>query len=348
MVLTGGLDLHWIDGQDRDLFFDEAGVDVEQRQRSDGKQFFAGLFLQGMYAPAPKWQLTLGGRLDVWDNYGGTQTLVPDVGAPTTNVFADRADAAFNPKLGVSYGATEWLQLRAAAYRAFRAPTLAELYRESAVEGLTLLPNPSLGAEDLYGAEMGFDLPLTDGLDFRATGFWDDISNPITNVDVAFDPVTGEATTRVRRNLGLARTVGCEAEGVYELLPGLTVSASYLFADATLVRSSADPDLEGNRLAQIPRHAVTFGGRYRNPDLFTLAAEGRFVDDQFEDEENLQRLTGYFLVNASLSRRLPFWNGEAFIAGENLADHEYPVDRGGGILNVGTPLTVFGGLRFRL
>ena len=87
---------------------------------------------------------------------------------------------------------------------------------------------------------------------------------------------------------------------------------------------------------------------YRNPDLFTFAAEGRFVDDQFEDEENLQRLTGYFLVNASLSRRLPFWNGEAFIAGENLADRDYPVDRGGGILKIGSPLTVQGGLRFRL
>ena len=348
VILTGGVDLHWVDGQSRDRFFDEQGIDVETRQRSDGKQFFAGLFAQAIYAPAPRWQITLGGRLDVWDNLDGTQTIAPDTGPATATSFPDRTDATFNPKLGVFYRVADWLQMRAAAYRAFRAPTLAELYRRSAVEGLTLLPNPDLGAEDLYGAEAGFDLPLTERVDLRATGFWDDIRDPIAEVDTMVDPATGVATERRRKNLGRARTVGCEAEALYEPLQDVTLSASYLFADATIASSPGEPDLEGNRLAQIPQHAVTARAQYSNPKLFTFVAEGRFTDDQFEDEENLQRLTGYFVLNASLSRRLPFWNGEVFIAGENLADRDYPVDRGGGILNVGTPRTVYGGVRFRL
>jgi hypothetical protein len=40
-------------------------------------------------------------------------------------------------------------------------------------------------------------------------------------------------------------------------------------------------------------------------------------------------------------------NGEVFVAGENLTDREYTVDHGGGIQQIGSPLLVHGGVRFR-
>lgn len=348
LLLTGGVDLHWIDGRDTDDFYDEDGLAIEETQRSDGKQFFTGLFLNAVFAPSPKWQVTLGGRLDVWNNYDGTQTLTPDTGPATVNGFSGTTDVTFNPKLGVFYTVNDWLQLRGALYRAFRAPTLAELYRQSMVEGLTLLPNPNLGAEHLFGGELGFDLPLAKSLDFRTTGFFDYIDNPVTNVSTAFGP-DGEAVTRMRENLGQARTVGCELEALYQVLPDVQLSASYLFTDGTITSSPAEPDLEGKQLAQIPRNSATIGGRYSNPELFTLALEGRFVDGQFEDEDNLDPMIGYWLLNANLSRHfdLPHVAGEVFVAAENLLDRAYIVDRGGGIFKNGTPISVWGGLRVR-
>jgi len=360
LLANGGVDLHWIKGESRDQFFTEmtgeadgtpaepGGTDDMEplsRQLSKGEQFFAGFFLQGIYTPTPRWQITLAGRIDVWDNYHG-EVSVEDEGGRDLTTFNAKTDVKFNPKLSVLYRAADWAHLRAAVYRAFRAPTLAELYRPSAVEGLELEPNPNLDAERLLGAEAGVDLPVTDRLDFRTTGFWSQIEDPITNVDVEFNE-DGEPTKRMRQNLGLARTVGVEAEALYEILPGLQASASYLFSDGTLVRNPAERDLEGNDLPQVPKHSFTVGGRYSNPKWFTLAAEGRYVDHQFEDAENEERMGSYFIINASLSRELPWWNGEVFIAAENLLNRQYIVDVGGGVRKTGTPLLGHGGVRFR-
>lgn len=349
LVATAGIDLHWIDGQSRDVFFDNAMT--PSRQRSDGKQFLSGVFLQGIYTPTPRWEFALAGRVDMWNNYDGTLTNVPAGAAAATTAFASRTAARFNPRLSILYRLTEWINLRGAAYRGFRAPNLAELFRQSEVEDLVLRPNPGLGPERLNGAEAGVDLPLFDKFDLRATGFWNEVEDPVTNVDVAngpHDPVTGASLERQRINLGLARTIGAEVEALYEFLPGAQLYGSYLFADATLVKAPAqDRDLEGRQLAQIPPHTFTVGTRYSNPKLFTFMIEGRFVDEQFEDAENQQKFGSFFILNSSLSRQLPFWGADVFIAAENLFDREYTVDLGGGIRKIGSPLLVHGGVRFR-
>jgi iron complex outermembrane receptor protein len=353
LITSAGVDAHWIDGQSRDQNFDPDTGLSRGHLRSDGKQFFAGLFLQGIYTPTPRWEVALSGRVDLWTNYEGTQNGVdtdPDSGITTTtaNRSESRTRATFNPRLSLLYRATEWLHLRAAAYRAFRAPTLAELYRESQVEGLKLHPNPNLEPERLNGAEVGVDLPLRDDFDLRATGFWNEVDNPIENVDVAFDAM-GNATDRMRFNEGLARTFGAEVEARYEVVPALFLSGSYLFTDATLVHAALqDKGLEGFQLAQIPPHTATVAIEYRNPKLLTARLEGRFVDEQFEDQEHMDGQGSFFILNATLARQLPFWNGEVFIAGENLTDREYTVDHGGGIRQIGSPLLVHGGVRFRI
>src|SRR5262249_47859508 len=162
--------------------------------------------------------------------------------------FGSHTRATFNPRLSLLYRATDWLHLRGAAYRAFRAPTLSELYRKSQVEDLQLLSNPGLSPERLNGAEVGVDLPLLENLDIRATGYWNEVDKPITNVDrdeeecASARPGGGEGgqeqeapPCRKRFNEGLARTFGAEVEALYQVVPGFVLSGSYLFADATLV-----------------------------------------------------------------------------------------------------------------
>jgi len=368
LLLTSGADLHWIDGQSRDKLYDPdlgplGGV------RSDGKQFFTGFFVESIYTPLPQLEVSFGSRVDMWTNYEGSQNgmlMDPDLGAVALNRhFQNHTYAALNPRMSILYRTTEWLHLRAAAYRGFRAPTLAELYRQSQVEDLMILPNPGLSPERLNGAEVGVDLPVLENFDLRATGFWNEVDNPIVTVDV--DPSVcdmaltgahagagaqeeeGGATCRRRFNEGLARSFGAEVETIYEVIPHLFLSGSYLFNDATLVHAApADKDLEGYTLAQIPPHTFTVAAEYNNPRIITARLEGRFVDDQFEDQEHFDKQGSYFIMNATVGRRLPFWNGEVFIAAENLADRTYVVDHGGGITQTGTPLLIHGGVRFSL
>jgi len=359
LVAGMGTDLHWIDGRSKDTLFDPDTGILTGHERSDGKQFFWGFFTQAIYTPSPQWEIALGGRVDLWTNYGGSvngSETDPDTGQTTvTNEhFGAETRATFNPRGSVLYKALDWLHLRAAGYRAFRAPTLAELYRKSEVESLVLLPNPGLSSERLNGAEVGVDLPAFENVDLRATGFWNEVDNPVVAVDVpdsSCDPSAMPGTTgtcRQRSNQGLARTYGAEVEGLYEIVPDLFLSGSFLFADGTLVHTAPqDKDLEGTQLAQIPPYTATVAAEYRNPQIITARLEGRFVDEQFEDQEHQDKQGSYFILNATLARQLPYVNGEAFVAGENLTDREYIVDHGGGVGQIGTPLLIHGGLRMR-
>lgn len=344
LVLSSGLDLHWIDGQSRDQVFDSTGTQTD-RLRSDGKQFFAGIFLEGIYTPTPQWEFALSGREDLWTNYDGTVT---DSAGTSSASFPGRSRGTFNPRLGVLYRTTEWLHLRAAAYRAFRAPTLAELYRHSAVEDQQFVPNPNLSPERLNGAEAGIDLPLLDNFDLRTTGFWAEIQDPILNVDIENDAQGNPQRQRV--NERVARTFGAEVEALYEIIPELELSGSYLFNDSTLVSTRPqEGDLAGFQLAQIPPHTATMRAEYRNPRLVTVRLEGRFTDESFEDQEHGDHLPSVFLLNLTVARSVqPLWNAEVFFAGENLTDREYIVDHGGGVKQIGSPLLVHGGVRFRL
>jgi outer membrane receptor protein involved in Fe transport len=222
---------------------------------------------------------------------------------------------------------------------------LAELYRHSAVEDQQFVPNPNLAPERLNGAEAGVDLPVLDNIDLRATGFWAEVQDPILNVDIAPDAQGNPQRKRV--NQRLARSFGAEVEALYEIVPGLELSGSYLFNDATLVSAPHEPTIAGFQLAQIPPHSFTLRAEYRNPRIITVRLEGRFVDEQFEDQEHMDRQGSYFILNATVARQLPIANAEIFLAGENLTDREYTVDHGGGIRQIGSPLLVHGGVRMR-
>jgi len=77
------------------------------------------------------------------------------------------------------------------------------------------------------------------------------------------------------------------------------------------------------------------------------------TSSKFEDADNHDTLGGYYLIDLFMawpfapSRLLPqLQRGELFFAIQNLLDRDYIVDRGGGILKLGTPLLVQGGVSF--
>src|SRR5207249_3817369 len=96
LVLTGGLDLHWVDGESRDRFLDEEGVDVETFELSEGRQFFAGFFLQSILTPNERWEIALGGRVDVFHDYHGRRRVAPDVGPAAITAFPSDTDSTLN------------------------------------------------------------------------------------------------------------------------------------------------------------------------------------------------------------------------------------------------------------
>ena len=74
----------------------------------------------------------------------------------------------------------------------------------------------------------------------------------------------------------------------------------------------------------------------------------RFVGSQFEDDQNTLRLGSYWVFDLFLSRRITQW-AEVYVGFENLFNTTYSVGRStDGVVSIGAPLMVHGGVRITL
>ena len=285
-------------------------------------------------------------RVDHWRNYGAfsaSRPLTPPSLTTVTN-FLDRAEHAFSPRLSVLYKVTPRVSLMGSINRAFRAPTLNEMYRSFRVGNVLTLANENLRAERLTGGEVGLSVQSFDEkLGVRGTVFWAEVAEPVANVTLS---VTPGLMTRQRVNLGRTRSRGMEVETEARWHKFWSLSAGYMFVDASLVRFPANIALEGLMIPQVPRHQFTFQSRYANPSVVTMGLQGRASSSQFEDDQNLFRLKPYFTLDLFVSRQIRR-NVETFVAMENLFNQRYEVGKTP-VTTLGPPILVRAGLRFHI
>ncbi|HWQ70492.1 MAG TPA: TonB-dependent receptor, partial [Patescibacteria group bacterium] len=362
-LLTAGTDVRWIDGETNEYFtFNQTIKDFTRRRKAGGEQVLTGAYFQDIFTPAPGWQVTIAGRFDSWQSFDASRIeRNKQTGAITrNNQFSDRDEFAFSPKVALLYHATDQLSLRSSFYKGFRAPTINEQFRPFRVRNDITEANADLNPERLIGGEVGMDYSIMRNLLGRLTAFWNEVKDPVVNVTkgvgqgavmepCGFVPVGG--VCRQRENLDRTRIRGIEAELEYHPLPRWAVSGSYLYNHTDVLSAPNQPELEGKRIAQVPRHQFTLKLGYTNPALVNVSVQGRFIGDQFEDDLNTLKLGDYFVVDLMVWRPIPLPKlsaGEIFFAVENLFDRDYEAGKtADGIITTGTPLLVHGGVRVR-
>ncbi len=123
-----------------------------------------------------------------YDALSVTRPLATPGPLQVTNFIA-RSEQAFSPRLSTLFRVKENLAIRASMYRAFRPPTLNELYRNFRQGNTLTVANSGLTAEQLTGAEAGASYSAWhERLSVRGTFFWSDISDPIANVTLSTTP----------------------------------------------------------------------------------------------------------------------------------------------------------------
>jgi outer membrane receptor protein involved in Fe transport len=98
----------------------------------------------------------------------------------------------------------------------------------------------------------------------------------------------------------------------------------------------------GLLVPQVPRQQFTLQTTYANPH-YTLAAQGRAVGVQFDDDQNQLPLGRFFTLDLYAARRLPH-GSEVFVAVENALDHRYQVARTP-VVSLGPPALVRVGVK---
>ena len=309
-----------------------------------GRQHSIGLFAQDAFLFARGWLLTIGGRVDTWNNNTGFQNTTPlPTGTPTMKTFAERTETAFSPRVSLLKSFAHGTALNASVYRAYRAPTLNELYRNFRVGNVLTLANPALTGEHLTGGEAGVSQLLWQNrLTFRGNFFWSDISDPVANVTLTTTPTL---ITRQKENLGVTRARGFELSGEVHVTSQLQVSAAYLFVNSAVLSFSANPALQGNFLPQVPQNQFSVQASYVGKN-WDAGIQGRFSGDQFDDDQNLLPLGRAFSLDAQVSRKLGR-RTSLFFAVQNLTNDRFKT-AATPVFLVGPPIFVRGGVRFTL
>ena len=313
-----------------------AFVDAGGRQRSFG--FFAADSIR-----MGPWFFSAGARFDRWLNSRGFSNRIPVTGAPTLNSFQDRSETAFSPRLSLIRRLDRGISLSASVYRAFRAPTLNELYRNFRVGNVVTNANAALRAERLTGGDAGIGVqPFGERLFLRSNFFWSEIDDSIANVTLSTTPAL---ITRQRQNLGAIRARGVELSAMTRFARHWEVSGEYLWTDSTVLRFPANRSLEGLLVPQVPRNQFNFQITYTDA-RWLAGVQGRFAGRHFDDDQNTLPLERFFTIDAELSRSVSE-HVRVFAAFQNLTGSRYQISSTP-VFTVGPPVLFRLGARMSL
>jgi iron complex outermembrane receptor protein len=336
-VLRVGVDARYADGE---LFEDAYNANtglVTARRNAGGDTSTIGAFVEDDWTLG-KLVLTGGVRGDRWTITNGFfRELAASGSVNSDKHYADRDGFEGTGRVGALFHASDSIAIRAAGYTGFRLPTLNELYRPFVVFPVTTKANENLGLEKLKGIEGGIDLTPVRGVSIAVTGFYNELDGAIANVTI-------DATTRQRQNVDAIIAKGVEVT-VDARHGAVSLNGSYAFSDSHVRASGPQAGLNGFIPAQSPRHSASATLAWEPKAGPALSTTLRYVGKQYEDDLQTDVLPEVWTVDAVA--RMPIGKHFSIVArAENLFDATIITRNQAGSMDLGTPRTLWIGVRF--
>lgn len=350
-VLKLGTDWRRAEGETKENALSAATGLVTARRRAGGHTDDVGFFIEDDWTLGPL-VLTAGGRADRWAITQGHYEERNAAGTVTTTSATDPAVAARSGwqgswRAGAVLNAASWAALRGAAYTGLRLPTLNELYRSftlaapngnGGVSLTTTQRNPTLKNERLLGFEVGIDLTPAKGVMLSVTAFDNKVKDAIANVTLSS---TGNTTVRQRQNVAAVHARGVEL-GAEVTAGTVSFNGSLAWTDAKV--EAPGTALDGMRPAQTPRIAASGTLAWHPAPRWTGALTLRHVGLAYEDDLQTAPLRAATTLDAFAQVPLTGW-ASLVLRGENLFDTTIVTRNSGGTIDIGTPRTLWAGLR---
>lgn len=299
-----------------------------------------GGFADAIWQPKG-WSVSGSVRVDSFRTYDARQFMTKT----RPKMLPEIDELMVSPRLGLVRYLPHGMALTGTAFRAFRGPTLNELYRTSQVGQQTTIANNSLLAERATGFEFGAELgPMHAGGRtlgrMRGTYFWTEVNRPISAV-----PQSQTATSQLlqRENLGQIRSRGVMIEAQSASWRGFNASLEYQLAVATVTAFNSG-DLVGKWIPEVPRNSVAVTANYTAPNVATFHLIAEYQGQEFDDAANQYRLHPYARFDLSAERRLR-WGLSLYAGAQNLLNRQIDAGRTP-ILTLAAPRLVQAGLRF--
>jgi outer membrane receptor protein involved in Fe transport len=329
-----GLDVRDIRATD-----DETVTATQVTTSTSARQRETGGYVDAIWMPKG-WSVSGSVRVDSFRTFSAGQVLSNMAG---TKALPELDELFAGPRLGAVRRLKRGLALTGTGFRAFRGPTMNELYRTGQVGQQTTLANDALLAERATGFEFGGEEQGKLGR-VRATYFWTVVNRPISAV-----LLSQTATTQLlqRQNLGQIRSRGVMVEGQTAAWRGMEVGFGYQLAVATVTAFNAESavqgDLKGKWIPEVPRESAVVRGDYAGKWL-NLHGIVSYQGREFDDAANEFVLRPFARVDVEAERRVG--RGFALFAGaQNVLNRR--IDAGlTPVLTLAAPRLVQGGVRY--
>jgi iron complex outermembrane receptor protein len=246
---------------------------------SSGNTKTHAVYVQDKWQITPQWALTLGARQEHYEAYDG-------VNQNTTNLarYEDRSRNTFSPKLSLSFEPMPAWGFRAAFGKAYRFPTVTELFQQITDNNTIVTNNPNLKPEEIYSAEITAERRFVNGL-ARASLFREDRYDALisqTNISRV-----GTSSTYIQ-NVDHVRIHGIELATEWNniMIPKLDVLANATLIDSEILKNDAAPSFINKNLPRIPRQLYKAVATYRVSEDFTMSLAARYSGRQFIQLDN--------------------------------------------------------------
>ncbi|HEX2625082.1 MAG TPA: TonB-dependent siderophore receptor [Sphingomicrobium sp.] len=144
---------------------------------------------------------------------------------------------------------------------------------------------------------------------------------------------------------GRQRVDGIEFSATGRLSSDWQVIAAYTYLDSEIRRSNTPTEI-GHRLANVPAHSGSLWSTYKLPFGIEIGGGARFVGSRFTNVNNLRRVPGYWVADATLAYDISKQVSVRLNA-FNLTDKRYIDQVGGGHFIPGPGRSVLATLSFR-
>ena len=161
----------------------------------------------------------------------------------------------------------------------FKPPSSAQLYDDRTSGGNPREANPNLDLEETESYELGVEQWFGESLQTSITGYYSITDDKIVswfNADNIW----------INKNIGRAKSYGVELDFALHILENWLINANYTWNTARIDKNSSNPDQEDNRLSFSPEHKANLGITYDRKDNFTISIFGRYIDDQYTNNDN--------------------------------------------------------------
>ena len=265
---------------------------------SGGKTQTQAAWLQDQIALTSQLKLTLGGRYEDWRAFDGVNAFL----TPALNVHQpDLSASRFSPKAVLAYAPTPAWRLTASIGKAYRFPTVEELYQSATVAGVLQVPNPNLKPEDAASAELAAERRWSGG-HVRLSLFGEDIADALIAQSGVVVPSNPNGLASFTQNVDRVRTRGAElaADQQDVLVKGLELSGwityvqSRILKDAGYAPTFPGDAVVGRQLPQLPRLRASAVATYRPTPVWALTLAAHYSDRSYATIDNIDHVANTF------------------------------------------------------